>query len=67
MFERKQFTVLLFCVLIVSMPFVQAFSTAVPGSYVIYLEKDQPITQAMDTMKEQMPDISSIAYGSVKY
>ncbi|MBN1330663.1 MAG: hypothetical protein JXA54_14410 [Candidatus Heimdallarchaeota archaeon] len=67
MFERKQFTVLLFCAFVVSMPYVQAFSTAAPGRYVIYLEEDQSITQTLVTMKEQMPDISSIAYGSVKY
>ena len=49
------------------MPIFQAFSTAVSGRYVIYLDKDETITQAMDTIQEQIPDISSIAYGSARY
>lgn len=49
------------------MPFVQALSTAVPGRYVIYLEKDQAITKAIDIIQDEVPDINNIAYGSVKY
>ena len=67
MFERKHLNALIFCAIMVSMPFVQAFSTAAPGRYVIYLDKDQSITQAMATIQEKIPDINRIAYGSTKY
>ncbi len=67
MFKRKQIIVLILCTIIVCIPFVQALSIAVPGRYVISLEKDEAITKAINTIQDEVPDINNIAYGSVRY
>lgn len=67
MIEKKHLTIIILCAIIVSMPFLQAFSTAVPGEYVIQLERDKTITKTMDTLQDNIPQLSSITYGSWKY
>ncbi|MGC9781298.1 MAG: hypothetical protein HZR80_18800 [Candidatus Heimdallarchaeota archaeon] len=49
------------------MPFVQSFSTFVPGMYAIELDRDGSITNAVDTLKENVPNINIIEYGSAKH
>ncbi len=53
--------------MVLSMPFVQSFSTFVPGMYAIELDRDGSITNAVDTLKENVPNINIIEYRSAKH
>ncbi|MHA1687174.1 MAG: hypothetical protein ACTSYD_12350 [Candidatus Heimdallarchaeaceae archaeon] len=64
---KGKISTFILCAIILCIPFVQAFSIAVPGRYVISLEKDQVISKAIDTIHDQVPDIKEITYGSIRY
>ncbi len=67
MLEMRQISFLMICVIVVGIPLVQALSTNVPGRYIIQMGNDQTINHAIDTIQEEVPDISTISYGSLKY
>ncbi len=54
-------------VIMASVPFIQAFSTFVPGTFAIHLDRDDAITTASNTLLENIPEMHILEYGSLKY
>ncbi len=60
MLEKKQFSIILLCAFIIGMPLVNAFSTNVPGRYIFKMDAGPTIDQAINTIQEEVPDVSII-------
>lgn len=54
-------------VFIVSVPFLQAFSVPIPGSYAIKIDDDSAIDSAILILQDNTPNINVIEYDSLKY
>ncbi|MGC9779404.1 MAG: hypothetical protein HZR80_09205 [Candidatus Heimdallarchaeota archaeon] len=65
--KSKKITLVFIIAMMVSIPFIHAFSTFVPGMVAIQLDKDDAIINASETLQENIPEISVIEYGSFKY
>ncbi|RLI71948.1 hypothetical protein DRO91_05050 [Candidatus Heimdallarchaeota archaeon] len=60
--------VLTMVMLMITVPFVQAFSTFVPGIFAIHLDReDKAITSASNALQEHIPELTILEYGSFKY
>ncbi len=54
-------------IIMASVPFIQAFSTFVPGTFAIHLDREEAITTASNTLKESIPEMHILEYGSLRY
>ena len=54
-------------VIMASVPFIQAFSTFVPGTFAIHLDRDDAIATASNTLRENIPEMNILEYGSLRY
>lgn len=66
-FTNKCKIAVIVMVIMASVPFIQAFSTFVPGTFAIHLDREDAITTASNTLKENIPELNILEYGSLKY
>ncbi len=66
-FTNKAKIAVFVMVIMASVPFIQAFSTFVPGTFVIHLDREDAIDSASNTLRENIPELNILEYGSLKY
>jgi hypothetical protein len=65
--NKKKLAILILISIVVSFSFVQSFSSVLPGNYIIELDSDETISNAISTIKKNVPKTAVVKYGSLKH